>query len=30
MLFALATYSVVQRNSRLTRQDKAAARATKP
>jgi high-affinity iron transporter len=30
IVFALATYSVVQRNSRLTRQDKAAARATKP
>src|SRR3981189_279674 len=30
ILFALATYSVVQRNSRLTRQDKAAMRTAKP
>jgi high-affinity iron transporter len=29
ILFALATYSVFQRNSRLTREDKAAMRATK-
>src|ERR1700730_9954946 len=29
ILFALATYSVVQRNSRLTRQDKAAMRTAK-
>jgi high-affinity iron transporter len=30
IVFALATYSVVQRNSRLTREDKAAMRAAKP
>ena len=30
IVFALATYSVVQRNARLTRQDKAAMRAAKP
>ncbi len=30
IVFALATYSVVQRNSRLVRQDKAAMRAAKP
>src|SRR4030081_127496 len=30
ILFALATYSVVQRNSRLTRQDKATMRTAKP
>jgi high-affinity Fe2+/Pb2+ permease len=29
-LLALATYSVVQRNSRLAREDKAAMRAAKP
>jgi hypothetical protein len=29
-VFALATYSVVQRNARLTRQDKAAMRTAKP
>ena len=29
IVFALATYSVVQRNSRLTRQDKAAMRTAK-
>jgi len=30
IVFALATYSVVQRNSRLTREDKAAMRTAKP
>src|SRR6267154_4800191 len=30
ILFALATYSVVQRNARLTREDKTAMRAAKP
>jgi high-affinity iron transporter len=30
IVFALATYSVVQRNSRLAREDKAAMRAAKP
>jgi high-affinity iron transporter len=30
IVFAVATYSVVQRNSRLTREDKAALRAAKP
>jgi high-affinity iron transporter len=30
VVFALATYSVVQRNSRLVRQDKAAMRTAKP
>src|SRR5712672_3077676 len=30
ILFALATYSVVQRNSRLVREDKAAMRTAKP
>jgi high-affinity iron transporter len=30
ILFALATYSVVQRNSRLAREDKAAMRTAKP
>ena len=30
VVFALATYSVVQRNSRMARQDKAAMRAAKP
>jgi high-affinity iron transporter len=30
ILFALATYSVVQRNSRLTRQDKESMRAARP
>src|SRR4051794_23827952 len=30
ILFALASYSVVQRNSRLTRQDKAGTRTAKP
>jgi high-affinity iron transporter len=30
ILFALATYSVVQRNNRLSRGDKAAVRAAKP
>ena len=30
ILFALATYSVVQRNSRLARQDKAAIPTAKP
>jgi high-affinity iron transporter len=30
ILFALATYSVVQRNSRLTREDKASMRMAKP
>jgi high-affinity iron transporter len=30
ILFALATYSVFQRNSRLSREDKAAARPTRP
>jgi high-affinity iron transporter len=30
IVFALATYSVVQRNSRLVRQDKAAMRTAKP
>ncbi len=30
IVFALATYSVVQRNSRLAREDKAAMRTAKP
>jgi high-affinity iron transporter len=30
IVFALATYSVVQRNSRLAREDKAAMRVAKP
>ena len=30
IVFALATYSVVQRNARLSREDKAAMRAAKP
>ena len=30
IVFALATYSVVQRNARLTREDKAAMRTAKP
>jgi high-affinity iron transporter len=30
ILFALATYSVFQRNSRLSREDKAAVRPTRP
>ena len=30
ILFALATYSVFQRNSRLAREDKAAVRTTPP
>jgi high-affinity iron transporter len=30
IVFALATYSVVQRNSRLVREDKAAMRGVKP
>jgi len=30
IVFALATYSVVQRNSRLSREDKAAIRPTRP
>jgi high-affinity iron transporter len=30
VVFVLATYSVVQRNSRLAREDKAAMRAAKP
>ena len=30
ILFALATYSVVQRNNRLTREDRAAVRTTRP
>jgi high-affinity iron transporter len=30
IVFALATYSVVQRNARLSREDKAATRPAKP
>ena len=30
IVFALATYSVVLRNNRLSRSDKAAVRAAKP
>jgi high-affinity iron transporter len=30
IVFALATYSVVQRNNRLVREDKAAIRTAKP
>jgi high-affinity iron transporter len=30
IVFALATYSVIQRNNRLAREDKAAVRAAKP
>jgi high-affinity iron transporter len=30
IVFALATYSVIQRNNRLAREDKAAVRTAKP
>jgi len=30
IVFALATYSVIQRNNRLSRADKAAVRTTRP
>jgi hypothetical protein len=30
IVFALATYSVIQRNARLSREDKAAMRTAKP